>query len=1041
MLHALILWSVTNRAIVITLAAAVLGLGGYALTQLPVDVLPDITAPTVAVLAEHPGMAPTDMERLVTFPIETALNGVPAVRRVRSATAVGAAVIWVEFDWGHDIYRARQLVTERMALVSGALPPGTSTPTLGPTSSIMGEILFFALTSDRHDGVALRTVADTQVRRRILSIPGVAQVTPLGGGQKQYQVLLSPDLLQAYGISLSEPRDALVAASTNTSAGFLTHGGREYLIRGLARFEGTDGILQTVVRASNTTPVFVRDIARVVPGEALRRGDGSYNGEPAVVVGIRKQPGANTLALTARIDAVLDDLAASLPEGMRIHRGVFRQSEFIETAIDNLEEALSYGGLLVVAVLTVFLANARASAIALCAIPLSLCVTFLGFRLFDLTINSMTLGGIAIAVGGLVDDALIDVENVFRRARLNLLAPPESRWPRFRVVHHASSEIRLSIAFATLIVILVFVPVVMLESVEGVLLRPLAFAYATALLASLLVALTVTPALCFYLIPRTPGARETADSALIRLLKRRYTPAVRWTLNHWAVVAGLAFALLVAAAASFAAMGRSFLPAFNEGSLTISAVTFPGTSLEESGRLGAALERALLQVPEVASTGRRTGRAELDEHLQGVESAEIDVLLEMQGRPEEDVLADIRRRSALVPGTNVNVGQPISHRIDHLLSGTRSSVAVKIFGADLRTLRSLAADVEGAMREVAGVVDLASEQQTDVPTVTARFERDALAHYAMPAGTAAEALETVFLGTRVGTVHEGEVPVPLVLRYEGGMPTDLETVRRTVIDTPSGARVPLSAIAEIREERSPNVVTREGVQRKIVVSCNVAGGDLRGVVNRIQQRVAEQVALPPGYRIEYGGQFESQEQATRRILWAGSLVLAAIFVLLVTAFRSRTDALIVMCNLPLALVGGVVGVYLADGILSVASLIGFITLFGIASRNGIMLVSHIQHLALEEGVTDRREAVIRGASERLAPILMTALSTGIALLPVGLALGEAGSEIHAPLALVVLCGLFSSTVLNMLVVPAVYYRFGRFGRPSQTEEVLPPAAA
>lgn len=1041
MLDSLIRWSLENRAIVLTLAVAVLGLGGYAVTQLPVDVLPDITAPTVTLLAEHPGMAPTDMERLVTFPIETVLNGIPDVRRVRSATAVGAAVIWVEFDWGRDLYRARQMVTERMALVSGSLPPGTSAPTLGPTSSIMGEILFIALTSDRHDGVDLRTVADTQIRRRILSIPGVAQATPLGGGQKQYQVLVAPDLLQDYGVSLSEARAALAGASANTSAGFLTHGGREYLVRGIARFEDLESVRQTVVRASGTTPVLVRDIGRVAAGESLRRGDGSYSGEPAVVIGIRKQPEANTLTLTARIDQVLDELAGSLPEGMRIHRRVFRQSEFIETAINNLEEALSYGGLLVVVVLALFLANARASAIALCAIPLSLCVTFLGFRLFDLTINSMTLGGLAIAIGELVDDALIDVENVFRRSRLNLMAPRDRRRPRFQVVHLASREIRLSIAFATLIVILVFVPVLMLESVEGIVLRPLAFAYVTALLASLLVALTVTPVLCFYLFPRTPAKKMADDSALIRLLKKRYRPVVHWTLNHWALVAALSLVLLAAAVGGFARMGRSFLPAFNEGSLTVSAVTLPGTSLVESARLGAALERTLLQVPEVASTGRRTGRAELDEHLQGVESAEIDVLLEMKDRPKEEVLADIRRRATLIPGTNVNVGQPISHRIDHLLSGTRSSVAVKIFGDDLRTLRSLAADVEGAMREVEGVVDLASEQQADIPTVTARFSRDALSHYAMPAGAAAEALETVFLGTRVGTVPEGQVPVPLVLRYDGGMPTDLETVRRTMIDTPSGARVPLSAIAEIREERSPNVVTREGVRRKIVVSCNVAGGDLRGVVTRIQERVAEKVKLPPGYRIEYGGQFESQEQATRRILWAGSIVVVAIFVLLVTAFRSRTDALLVMCNLPLALVGGVAGVYLADGILSVASLIGFITLFGIATRNGIMLVSHFQHLALKEGVTDRREAVIRGASERLAPILMTALSTGIALLPVALALGETGSEIHAPLALVVLCGLFSSTVLNMLVVPAVYYRFGRFGQPGQSEGTLARDAA
>ena len=1028
MLNALIRWSLANRAMVLGLAIALLAWGGYVLAQLPVDVLPDLTAPTVTVIAEHPGMAPTDMEQLVTFPIETALNGAAEVRRVRSATAVGVTIIWVEFNWGDDVYVARQTVTERLGLVSGALPPGTSEPTLGPISSIMGEILFVALTSDRHDAVRLRTIADTVIRRRILAIPGVAQVTPLGGGQKQYQVLLSPDSLETYGVSVTEARNALAEASTNTSAGFRTHGGQEYLIQGIAQFVDLNEIRQTVVRAENVTPVYIGNLGTVQAGEALRRGEGSLNGEPAVIIGIRKQPKGNTLDLTSKIVAELDEIEATLPAGMQIYGDVFRQSEFIETAIANLKEALSYGGLLVVAVVIVFLANARASAISLFAIPLSLCTAFVGLKSLGLTINSMTLGGLAIAIGELVDDALIDVENVFRRLRLNMALPPDERRSALQVVYHASSEIRASVAFATLIVILVFVPVLALDSVEGMLLRPLAFAYITALVASLVVALTVTPVLCSYLLPRARAVTRRQDTALIGVLKKQYRPILRWTLDHGFLVMVVSLALLVGAGTSFGWMGRSFLPEFNEGSLTISAVSVPGTSLEESSRLGSALERILLQIPEVVSTGRRTGRAELDEHLQGVESAEIDVRLEMGDRPKEEVLADIRRRASLIPGTNVSVGQPISHRIDHMLSGTRSSIAVKIFGDHLRTLRALATQVEEAIRSVPGVVDLASEQQANIPTVTVRFRRDDLARYAMPAGAAAETLRTVFLGLEVGTVLEGQVPVPLVMRFEGGMPEDVEPIRRTMIDTPSGARVPLSAIADIREDRGPNIVTRENVQRKIVVSCNVADGDLRGAVNGIQRRVAERVNLPHGYRIEYGGQFASEEQSTRRILVVGSLVIVGILLLLVTVFHSRIDALIVMCNLPLALVGGVAGVFLADGILSVASLIGFITLFGIATRNGIMLVSHIKHLVTVEGETDYREAVTRAASERLAPILMTALSTGIALLPVGLALGEAGSEIHAPLALVVLCGLLSSTVLNMLVVPTLYYRFGRFGR-------------
>ena len=1028
MLNALIRWSLANRAMVLGMTAALLAWGAYSLVELPVDVLPDLTAPTVTIVVEHPGMAPTDMEQLVTFPIEAVMNGAPEVRRVRSATAVGVAIIWVEFNWGDDIYVTRQMVMERLNLVSASLPPGTSQPILGPASSIMGEILFVALQSDRHDAVELRTIADTIVRRRILSLPGVAQVTPLGGAQKQYQVRLFPDRLGAYGISLTEAKNALSGASANTSAGFRTHGGQEYLIQGISQFVDLNAIRQTVVRSSDSIPVFISDLGNVEVGHALRRGDGALNGELAVIIGIRKQPNANTLELTSEIVAELREIEAMLPAGAEIYPDVFRQSDFIETAIANLEEALSYGSLLVVAVVIAFLANARASGIAIFAIPLSLCVTFVGLKAQGLTINSMTLGGIAIAIGELVDDALIDVENVFRRLRLNRSLPPGERDSALRVVYRASSEIRGSVAFATLIVILVFVPVLALESVEGMLLRPLAFAYITALVASLVVALTVTPVLCSYLLPGSNAVTRTNDTGFLRVLKRRYKPILLWTLDHGLAVIALAGALLAGAIASFGWMGRSFLPAFNEGSLTVSAVTVPGTSLEESSRVGSALERVLLQVPEVQSTGRRTGRAELDEHLQGVESAEIDVRLSEAGRPKEEVLADIRRRASLIPGTNVNVGQPISHRIDHMLSGTRSMIAVKIFGDDLRTLRVLAGQVEEAMRPVEGVVDLASEQQTDIPTVTVRFRREALARYAMPAGTAAEVLRTVFLGLEVGTVLEGQLPFPLVIKYEGGRPEDLETIRKTVIDTPSGARVPLAAIAEIREDRGPNVVARESVQRKIVVSCNVADVDLRTVVDGIQRQISEQVQLPRGYRIEYGGQFTSEERATRRILLVGALVIAGILVVLTTAFRSAIDGLIVMCNLPLALVGGVAGVFLADGILSVASLIGFITLFGIATRNGIMLVSHIKHLVTEEGVTDFREAVSRGASERLAPILMTALSTGIALLPVGLALGETGSEIHAPLALVVMCGLLSSTALNMLVVPTVYYRFGKFGR-------------
>lgn len=1025
MLNALIRASLANRSLVLALTAAFLAWGGYAVSRLPVDVLPALIAPTVTVVMEHPGMAPVEMERLATFPVEVAVSGAPEVRRVRSATAVGVAVVWVEFAWGTDIYRARQTVTERLNLAAASLPAGMGQPTLAPISSVMGEVLFVALISDRHSPVELRTVADTVVRRSLLAVPGVAQVTPIGGGQKQYQVLLASAKLNEHRVSVGDVQAALTGASGNASAGFQTHGGQEYLIQGLGRAADLEEIRQTVVRTIGGIPLRIADLGAVRIGEALKRGAGALNGERAVVIGVRKQPGVNTLELTRVLGAKLDELAAELEPGMELRTDLFRQADFIETAIGNLREALGYGGLLVVAVVVVFLANVRASAIALFAIPFSLVGAFVGLHALGLSVNGMTLGGLAVAIGELVDDAVIDVENVTRRLRLNAALPLGERRSALQVVFSASSEIRRSVAFATLVVMIVCLPLFFLGGVPGMLLRPLGIAYVTALLASLVVALTVTPVLCSFLLARVKAFKARNDPPLVRLLKRLYRPVLRWSLDHAALVLGVAFLAFVAAAASLGGMGRSFLPEFDEGSLTISAVTIPGTSLEESDRLGSALERILLTVPEVELTARRTGRAELDEHLQGVESAEIDVRLRPGGRPRAEVVAEIRERASLVPGTFINVGQPISHRIDHVLSGTRSNVAVKIFGDDLQTLRDLAQQVERAVRDVPGVVDLAPEQQADIPTLTVRFRRDALARHGLSPGETAQALRTVLLGRQVGTVLEGQVGFPLVVRYAGDGSEDVGTIRRTLLDTPSGARVPLAALADIREGRSPNVVARENAQRRIVVSCNVAGGDLRGVVTGIQKRIGETVKVPRGYRIEYGGQYESEADTTAGILLLGGPVILGVFALLATVLRSRAQALLVMCNLPLALIGGVVGVYLAGGVVTAASLIGFITLFGIAVRNGIMLLTHIQHLIREEGVRDLREALTRGASERLAPILMTALTTWIALLPVGLGLGETGREIHAPLALVIMCGLVSSTALNMVVVPAAYWKLRR----------------
>lgn len=1025
MLDALIRWSLHHRAVVLFLAAALLIWGGYSIRDIPLDVLPDLTAPTVTILVEARGMVPTEMESLVTFPIESAINGAPGVRRVRSATAVGVAVIWVEFDWGQDIYRARQTVNEKLSLVSATLPPNVDPPFLAPISSIMGEILFITLESDRHSAMEIRTVADTMLRRRILAVPGVAQVVPTGGEQKQYQVLISPHLLREYSVSLDEVENALRRGSQNSSAGFRVSGGQEYLIQGVGRASTPEGIGQIAVTSRDGRPIFVRDVAEVRIGPALKRGEGSHNGEPAVVLGIQKQPGANTLELTRRLDATLDEIQKSLPQGMVIDKQVFRQADFIQRSLENLTAALRDGAILVVIVVVVFLMNMRAAVITLLAIPLSLLTAVITMNWFGFTINSMSLGGLAIAIGELVDDAIIDVENVMRRLRENAPKPEGERLPTIEVIYRASTEIRGSVVFATLIVVLVFLPLFALSSVEGRLLAPLGFAYIVSLSASLVVALTVTPALCSFLLPNARSVLRGHEPWLVTRLKRAFQPSLRWSLDHPAIVVLFSVLLVIGAGIALSRTGRAFLPEFNEGTLTVSAVTLPGTSLADSDSLGRGLERILLGVPEVVSTARRTGRAELDEHVQSVESAEVDVMLRMRERPKEDVLAEIRERVTLLPGMNVTVGQPISHRIDHMLSGTRANIAVKLFGDDLTMLRSLARQVEAAMRGIDGVVDLSMEQQTDIPTVRVRVRPEDAARYALQPGEVTTMIQTAFVGLEVNRVLEGQISFPMVVRYPEVKFDDLEVIGGTLIDTPSGAKVPLNAVADIYEDRAPNFISREGVQRKIVVQCNVAGRDLLGVVNEIRGAVTEKVTLPQGYRVEYGGQFESEAEASRRLLILGAGVIAGILLILATAFHSTRDALIIMLNLPLALVGGVAGVYLAGGVLSVASIIGFITLFGIATRNGIMLVSHIRHLREAEGVTDLREAVMRGASERLAPILMTALAAGLALIPIAAGMGKPGSEIQAPMAIVILFGLFTSTALNMVVVPAVYYAAGR----------------
>ncbi|MCY4638234.1 MAG: efflux RND transporter permease subunit [Acidobacteria bacterium] len=1020
-LDALIRWSLRNRLAVLASAAAFLAWGGYVAVRMPVDVLPDLTAPVVTVLVEGHGMAPLDMEALVTFPVEAALNGASGVRRVRSSTAVGIAVIWVDFDWGADVRLARQTVSERLATVAATLPDDIDAPVMAPPSSIMGEIMFVALQSSARTPLELRTTAETLVRRRVLATPGVAQVTVIGGERRQFEVLVRPERLADYGVSLSAVEAALQRASRNTSAGFRRSGGQEYLIRAAGRAHDAEGIGATVITTREMRPIRVRDVADVRIGESLKRGEGSRNGQPAVILGIHRQPDVNTLALTADLDRVLDEIQAELPAGMQLDARLFRQADFIELALSNLNGALRDGTLLVVLVTLLFLANLRAGAITLLAIPLSLLAAVVGVWLAGLSINSMTLGGMAIAVGALVDDAIVDVENVVKRLRENAALPEAARRPVLEVVYRASREIRASIVYATLIVMLVFVPLFFLAGVEGRLLRPLGLAYLIALGASLVVALTVTPALCAYLLPGARRIREGREPALAAAMRRGYGRLLPGVLRQPELVLAAAGLLFAVSLATVPRMGRAFLPEFNEGALVISAVTLPGTSLEESDALGSAIERLLLAVPEVAATARRTGRAELDEHVQGVESAEIDVRLTPGGRPRDLVLEEIRERLSLVPGTNITIGQPISHRIDHMLSGARANIAVKIFGPDLSMLRGLGTQSLAAMQGIPGLVDASLEPQADIPTVRVGFDRTALARHGLPAGQAASTLETALLGRRVGQIIDGQLAVPLVLRYATSDLTDLEAMWQTRLDMPAGARVPLGSLAEIVEDRGPNFIGRENAQRRIIVTANVAGRDLGSVVADVRERVNGSVALPEGYRVEYGGQFEAEEEAERLLLWLGTGAVAGIFLLLYSAFRSTRDAAIIMINLPLALIGGVAGVFLGGGVLSIAALIGFIALFGIATRNGIMLVSRIRRLREDEGVADVREAVVRGSVDRLVPIVMTALSTGLALLPVALRFGEPGSEIQAPLALVIVCGLFSSTALNMFVVPALVF--------------------
>lgn len=1041
MVNLLIRWSLAHRVPVLFMAGLLMLVGVFVTSRMPVDVFPDLTAPTVTVIVEGHGISPKEMETQVTFPIEAAVNGAPDVRRVRSGTAVGIAVVWVEFEWGTDIYRARQTVAERLAAVAGSLPTQVEPPKLAPASSIMGEILFISLTSPSHSLLDLRTVAMTQVRRRLLSIAGVSQITPIGGDTKQYQVVLSPARLRAFGLSPTEVARALEETNENVAAGVLVNGAQETIVEGIGRVRTPEDIGKTVVSLRGESPVRVSDLGTVTVSAAFKRGVGSASRrgpswepiiEPGVIVAIQKQPGANTLELTKQLDRALDEIQAGLPDGMHVNKDLFRQANFIGTSVRNATTALLEGAVVVVLIVIAFLASGRASLITLIALPLSLLTAILVLSAFGGTINTMTLGGMAIAIGALVDDAIIDVENVVRRLRENGLLPAEKRQPVLDVVYEASVEVRASIVLATFIIVLVFTPIFFLSGVEGRLLQPLGLAFTVALAASLLTALTVTPVLCSLFLPNSKTVQSGAEPRLVHWLKEVYARPLDWAMRHPFGVAVPSVGLLATSVFAASSMGRSFLPEFNEGALVVGLVTVPGTSLTQSDELARLVEEALMRHPEIAAVGRRTGRAEEDEHVQGVEASEIDLTLDMDApvrlglprRTKHELLEALRSDLAAVPGVQATFGQPISHRIDHMLSGTRASIAVKIFGDDLEKLRSLGTEVESLMREVPGIVDLSTEQQAQVPTLRVEFDRDAIARHGVRIADVARSLELATKGEVVGQVLEGLNAFDLLLRVGDVTSASAETVAETLVDAPGGVKLPLKALATLVDDRSPNFISRENVQRKIVVMCNVAGRDVGGVVEDIRRTIQAEAQLPRGYYVEYGGQFESAESTTKLLSFLGLVIVAGIAGLLHITFRSARDAVFILLNLPLALIGGVVGVYLTGGTLSVASIIGFITVFGVAARNGIMMISHIRHLQRREGVESFREAVRQGAVERLAPILMTALAAGLALMPLALRGDEPGNEILTPMAIVILFGLLSSTLLNMLVVPALFLRFG-----------------
>lgn len=1023
MLDKIIRFSLQNRLFIL-MAAVLLMVGGiYTTYHMDVDVFPDLNAPTVVVMTEATGMAAEEVEKLVTFPVESAVNGATDVRRVRSSSTTGFSVVWVEFDWGTDIYKDRQIVSEKLAEVSESLPPTCGKPTLGPQSSILGEVFIIGLTSDKTSMQDLRTIADWTIRPRLLSLGGVAQVTVLGGDIKEYQILLSPEKMRHYGITLQEVMNAAQDMNRSSAGGVLYEYGNEYIIRGVLSTNDADAIGRAVVKMDGDAPITLASIAEIKAGaKAPKLGLASHRGKPAVLMTVTKQPNASTIELTAKLDKAVVDLKTQIPADINVATDIFRQQKFIDSSIDNIKKSLYEGALFVIIVLFFFLMNVRTTLISLVTIPLSLVVSILTLKFMGLTINTMSIGGMAIAIGSLVDDAIVDVENVFKHLRQNRRLPESERKSVIEVVFNASREVRLPILNSTFIIVVSFVPLFFLTGMEGRMLRPLGIAFITALFASTLVALTLTPVLCSYLLGGDKSDKAGKDPAIVRWLQKVYNVALEWVISHKKTTLGAVLALFAVALGIFFSLGSSFLPAFNEGSFTINVSTLPGVSLEESDNVGRRAEELLLTVPEIKTVARKTGRAELDEHALGVNVSEIEAPFELGKRSKKEVVAEVRAKLNTLPGVNVEIGQPISHRIDAMLSGTRANIAIKLFGTDLDKMFLLGNQIKSEIEGIPGIADLNVEQQIERPQLQIVPNREMMAKYGITPSEFNDMVEVYLAGKVVSQVYEGNKVFDLTLKAADDNRNSIEEIRNISVDA-VGGKIPFGQIAQIRSAAGPNTINRENVARKIVISANVSDGDLQGAVTRIQKAIKDNVELPEGYHVEYGGQFESAQSASRTLLFTSLMAIIVIFLLLYGQFKDVRQASAVLLNLPLALIGGIFAIFFADKIISIPAIIGFISLFGIATRNGMLLIDRYNELR-SEGLS-LHDAVIKGSLDRLNPILMTALTSALALVPLALGGELPGNEIQSPMAKVLLGGLLTSTMLNGFIIPVVYILISR----------------